>query len=86
MGGEVGEFDQVAVAAFEDVKSEAVFAGIGDQGAVDLADAQIITYLIMAGAQDDGNHFDFITVWSSTGRTQESREGVKADFSGDPHA
>ena len=67
-GGVVGELDAVATVTLEDLQSEAVVPRVGDQDAVALAQAQVVTHLVGAGAQDDGDHVQVLAGISLGGR------------------
>ena len=59
-GGEVGKLDPVAAPAFKDLQGKAVAAGVGDEDAISLAQAQVVAHLVNAGAQQDRDHVDIL--------------------------
>ena len=67
-GGVVGELHPVTLAALEDLQSEAVMPGVGDQDAVTLPEAQVVAHLVGAGAQDNGDHMQVLAGIHFSGR------------------
>ena len=54
--GVVRELDAVTTITLEDLQSEAVMPGVGDQDAVTLPEAQVVAHLVWPAAQNDGDH------------------------------